>query len=340
MKKIIAFLSIVFVAGLFCVSTAFAEEMSYSVQAVLPENQKSDVSYFDLHMNPSEEQELKLKLINYADHPSTIAVTPRDAFTNNNGMVDYSVDNPMLDKTMKHSLTDLVSEKQIVTLNAKEEKEIIFHLKMPTDSFDGEILGGFFVQEVNDKETSEDSNESKQEQKNVSGVQLSNRFSYTIGVKLSETDNAVKPEVKLGDVKAGLANGRTAFLATIRNTQSTTVKKATIEAKIYQKNKLIYTTKKEKLAMAPHSVFDYNVSLENEEIHAGEYMLKLTVTSGDDHWTFTKGFDVEKKEAEKLNKEAIDVVKQPTNYWPWVVAGMGIVLVGLLGYIIYQKKHK
>ncbi|MBO0441421.1 DUF916 and DUF3324 domain-containing protein [Candidatus Enterococcus ikei] len=339
MKKIIAFLSVIFVAGLFCGSTVFAEEMSYSVQAVLPENQKSDVSYFDLHMNPSEEQELKLKLINYADQPSTIAVTPRDAFTNNNGMVDYSVDNPVLDKTMKHSFTDLVSEKQVVTLNAKEEKEIIFHLKMPKDSFDGEILGGFFVQEVKDKETSENSNEANKEQKSVSGVQLSNRFSYTIGVKLSETDNAIKPEVKLGDVQAGLVNGRTAFLATLRNVQSTTLKKATVEANVYQKDKLIYTTKKEKLAMAPHSVFDYNISLENEEIRAGEYTLKLIVTSGEEKWAFTKEFDVEKKEAEKFNKEAVEVVKQPTNYWPWVVAGMGIILVGLLGYIVYQKKH-
>lgn len=339
MKKIVGFLSIIFVVGLFYGNTVFAEEMSYSVQAILPENQKTDVSYFDLHMTPSKEQELKLKLINYADRPSTIAVIPRDAFTNNNGMVDYSVDKPLLDKSMKHSLTDLVSEKQIVTLNPKEEKEIQFHLKMPSDSFDGEILGGFFVQEVNDKEPSKDSNESKQEQKNASGVQLSNRFSYTIGVKLSETDTIVKPEIKLGDIKAGLTNGRTAFLATLRNVQSATLKKATVEAKVYQKDQLIYTTKTEKLAMAPHSVFDYNVSLENEEIRAGEYTLKLEVTSGEEKWAFTKEFDVEQKEAEKLNEEAVDVVKQPTNYWPWVAAGMGIILVGLLGYIVYQKKH-
>ena len=338
MKKIVGFLSVVFVVGVFFGSSAFAEEMDYSVQAVLPENQKIDVSYFDLHMKPAQEQELKLKLINYADQPSTIAVSPRDAFTNNNGMVDYSVDAPVLDKTMKDRFTKLVSEKQVITLNPNEEKEVSFHLKMPKDSFDGEILGGFFVQEVKDKETIEDSNETKQEQKSASGVQLSNRFSYTIGVKLSETDTLVKPEIKLGDVKAGLVNGRTAFLATLRNVQSITLKKATVEAEVYQKDQLIYTTKKEKLAMAPHSVFDYNISLENEEIRAGDYMLKLTVTSGKEKWNFKKEFNVKQEAAEKLNKKAVDVIKAPINYWPWVAAVLGLCLIGLLIYVILHKK--
>ncbi|WP_207696442.1 hypothetical protein DOK67_0001327 [Enterococcus sp. DIV0212c] len=340
MKKILGILSAIFIFGMLNGNVAFAEEMTYSVQAILPENQKTDVSYFHLNMKPSEKQELKLKLINYADQPSKIAVTPRDAFTNNNGMVDYSVENPPLDKTMKHAFTNLVSKKQVVTLNPKEEKEITFQLEMPADTFDGEILGGFFVQEVDGKATSENSDEPKKEQKNASGVQLSNRFSYTIGVKLSETDRIVKPEIQLGEAKAGLANGRTAFLATLRNVQSATLKNATIEGKVYQKDNLVYTTKKEKLAMAPHSVFDYNISLDNEEFRAGEYTVKLTVTSGEEKWAFTKEFDVEKKEAEKLNNEAVDVVKQPTNYWPWVVAGMSAILVGLLGYIVYQKKHK
>ncbi|MEI5994385.1 DUF916 and DUF3324 domain-containing protein [Candidatus Enterococcus mansonii] len=339
MKKILGLLSILFVFGLFNGHTALAEEMSYSVQAILPENQKTDVSYFHLTMKPSQEQELKLKLVNYADRPSTIAVTPRNAFTNDNGMIDYSLDDPIMDRTMKYPFTELVSKKQVVTLKPKEEKEISFQLKMASESFDGDVLGGFFVQEVDENETTDASNEAKKEQKSASGVQLSNRFSYTIGVKLSETDRIVKPEIKLAEAKAGLANGRTAFLATIRNVQRATLKNATVEGNIYQKGKLVYTTKKEKLAMAPYSVFNYNVSLDNEEIKAGDYTMKLTVSSGEDKWSFTKEFNVDKKEAENINEKAVDVVKQPTNYWPWIVGAMSLVLVGLVGYILYQKKR-
>ncbi|OJG74575.1 hypothetical protein RV12_GL002330 [Enterococcus quebecensis] len=332
-------LGLIFMLGFIDTTEVNAEEMAYSVQAVLPDNQKTDVSYFHLTMKPSQEQELKLKLISYSDKQLEIEVIPRDAFTNNNGMIDYSVDNPTLDQTMPHSFTDLVSEKQVVTLKPKEEKEVSFQLKMPETSFDGEILGGFFVREFNGNASSESDQDAQQTQESATGVQLENRFSYTIGVKLIETDQVVKPEVQLGEVKAGLVNGRTSFLATLRNVKGTTLKKATVEGKIYKKDELLYTTKKDKLAMAPYSVFDFNVSAENEELMAGDYTLKINVTSGEEKWNFTKEFKVDKKAADKLNKEAVEIVKQPTNYWPWVVGGMGIVVVGLLGYIVYQKKR-
>ena len=68
-----------------------ASEMSFSVQAVIPENQiDKSQSYFDLKMQPDQSQDLTVELYNNTEKDLTISVTPNAATTNQNGVVEYN----------------------------------------------------------------------------------------------------------------------------------------------------------------------------------------------------------------------------------------------------------
>ncbi|WP_249596877.1 WxL protein host-binding domain-containing protein, partial [Peribacillus frigoritolerans] len=83
-----------------------------------------------------------------------------------------------------------------IVIPGKETKKVPFTIQMPKESFDGIILGGFYVHEVNKEEKKKENNK----------VQIKNEFSYVIGVKLTGTDEVVKPKLKLNEVQEGLMN--------------------------------------------------------------------------------------------------------------------------------------
>lgn len=51
---------------------AFANQFNFSVKAILPENQASKASYFDILMAPGQEQTLSVELSNSTDKTVTV----------------------------------------------------------------------------------------------------------------------------------------------------------------------------------------------------------------------------------------------------------------------------
>lgn len=300
--------------------TVSAAEMNFSVQAVIPENQIDKTqTYFDLKMTPNQEQELEVVMRNDTEKDVTIEVGANNAVTNDNGIVDYNSPTKEKDSTLKVGFKDVTTVEKEVTIPANSEQVLKIKVKMPEKSYDGVILGGIYFKE---KETEESEEENKE-------AQVVNTYAYTIGVKLTETETEVKPNLVVNAVEASQVNYRNAVKANIQNTQAAIVKDLEIDGKVYVKGKseVLYQSKQDGLRMAPNSNFNYAISTNNKEFKAGTYVFKGEATAGDQKWTFEKEFTIAGTDAKKLNSEAVQIEKN--NTWIYILIG-SILLVLLL----------
>lgn len=297
--------------------------MSFSVQAVIPDNQIDKTqSYFDLKMSPSQQQELEVEMRNDTDKDVTIEVGANNATTNDNGIVDYNSPNKEKDNTLEVGFADIANVDTEVTIPANSKQMLKIQLKMPGRAFDGVILGGIYFKE---KETSELENENNESQ-------VINKYAYTIGVKLTETETELKPELVLNSVEAGQVNYRNMIKANIQNKEAAIITDLTIEGKVYLKgkSKILYQQKKEGLRMAPNSNFNYAISTNNKEFKSGTYLFKGEASTNEQKWIFEKEFTIEGAKAKELNKEAVQVEK---DYF-WIYLAIGCTLVLLLIFVI------
>ncbi|KGL44721.1 DUF916 and DUF3324 domain-containing protein [Listeria sp. SHR_NRA_18] len=326
MKKTI--LVLLCLIGMYTMSApVFAQEPAFSVKAVLPENQRGEAtSYFDLRMRPGQQQELEVALRNATDKDVTILVEANSAFTNGNGIVDYNATDKPVDESLKHgfgSIAEVVNQEIIV--KAKTETKAKIKVKMPDVAKDGVILGGLVFSE---KEAAHDA-----------GAKLQNRFSYTIGVVLSQNDTVVKPDLHLGEIKAAQQNYRNKITANLQNDQAVILRDLAIKAEVYRENgtKALFEQKSEKLRMAPNSNFDYAIHTRDQPLKPGNYTLKLTATSGEDTWSWERDFKIDKATADDLNNTALDLDEGGWSTIGFVVAI--IILLGLVMVLFWKQRQ-
>lgn len=330
-------------AGLlmFCISIVIlpkvgqADSMAYSVKANIPENQIDKTkTYFDLKMTPGQKQEISLTLHNSGEKETTIFITPNNATTNENGVIDYSNDKEKIDSSLKIPLTSIISGKQEVKLNPGETKEVPFTLQMPENEYNGDILGGFYIQKKSDSEDA-----GKEE-----SVQIKNQYSYVIGIRLHQNDTPITPKIKMNQVKPTLQNYRTAIAANLQNTEPTIIKNLDIKASVTKQNSttVLHETNKKDLSMAPNSNFNYPISWDNDSLEPGKYTVHIKAKSGDKDWVFDKNFEIKPEVSKKLNKEAVDIVKPEPN-WILIISiivGVVILIGGVLIFLIMKNEKK
>lgn len=305
--------------------------MKFSVQAVIPENQvDKSQSYFDLRMKPGQSQDLVVDMRNDTKEDVTINVLPNTAITNQNGIVEYSDTTTARDSSLKVSFKDIATTEKEVTIPAESQKQIKVHVQMPKEEYAGTLLGGIYFSEKNDKS----------EVEATKGSQIINRYAYVIGVKLTENDQVVQPELRLNDVRATQVNYRNVVTANIQNYTAAILKDLSIDGKIYAKGSknVLYSASKENLRMAPNSNFDYAISLNNKPFKPGKYTFKGIAKSGTKEWKFEKEFEIKGEESRKYNKEAVSLEKDYT--WVYIIVAIVVVSILLIIILILLKKLK
>ncbi|WP_088809634.1 MULTISPECIES: DUF916 and DUF3324 domain-containing protein [Listeria] len=313
--------------------TAHAEDVDYSVQAIIPENQiDKKQGYFDLRMQPLMEQRLQVKVFNSSNHEIKVKQDVTYASTNKSGMIDYSKKSlKKADESLKVPLPKIAEViEDNITIPANSFKDVWINVKMPKESFDGIILGAVEFTQVNEEV----------DDKKESGLSIENEYSYVVGIQLSETAKKIEPNLNLLNVKAGLDNYRTSVSAVLQNDQPVILDHLSVDAKVYKKgeNKVLHETAKTDLKMAPNSNFGYAIDWENQPLEEGTYVLKLKADNGSETWNFTKEFKIG-NDAKDLNKKAVDVEK---NYlWWWIIGGaLAIAIVLLIIWFIVRRKNK
>ncbi len=308
--------------------TAQAESVGYSVSAILPKNQDDKkVTYFALRVKPKQQQKLTIVIRNTSKSMKRFQVGVNQAITNDNGVIDYSKANPTLDSSLKVGIKDVFSKDstQKVNVPAKSTKKVSVSYTMPAKTIDGMILGGVYVKQLNN----DDSSSAKK------GVTIKNAFAYVIGVRLRESSVDVAPDMKLNAVKAGQINSYNQIQANLQNPRPGLMSELKVKSKVTKANetKTVLSNEKSNMSMAPNSNFNYSIPWGSTQLKAGEYTLTLDAyAKGGYHWHFVKNFKVTQAQINQL-KNKINTPQQKSYLW-WFVAG-GVLIVLLLIIIIY-----
>ncbi|MDO7880532.1 MAG: DUF3324 domain-containing protein, partial [Enterococcus mundtii] len=104
-------------------------------------------------------------------------------------------------------------------------------------------------------------------------------------------------------------------------------------------DEVLYEASEEMMQMAPNSNFDFPISLEGDRFQSGEYLLKLKATSGEEEWVWEQTFTIEADEARSLNRADV-TIDTSLNWWMIGSIVLGILLLGVILYLLIQKKKE
>jgi hypothetical protein len=317
------------------IETQANEQVGYSVEAEIPENQLDpSLSYFDLRVNPGDEQELNITIYNHENEEIIVQGAIYNAATNRNGLVVYE-EQEEIDSSLENPITEFVTlEEKEWTIPAGESETITAIMNLPDEPFDGIKIGGFYFERVLD------------EAEEHEGVNIENRYAYVIGLQLSENDDPVEPNLELQSVEPGLVNQRTAVVAAIQNSEPLLMEDVTIQAAVYEENASdpMLETEQEGINMAPNSTMEFVIDWNNQPLQAGNYMLELVATGGEAEWQWEEGFTIE-QEDEQVNETAVEIentvaTETASNNTGWFIAGFVVLALIIVGLLVYIRKLK
>lgn len=309
------------------------EEMGFSVESVIPENQVDRTkTYFHLSVDPEQKQTIQVKLKSLQDTAVTIQIKVHDAVSSSIGAIDYAKDNPKLDRSLTHPITELVKIKgnnQEVTLKNKEEKTIEFEITPPKDSFSGVKLGSIRFLKKNE-----------QAEKNKSG--LIPQYARVIAVMLTEDEEPFNQgaELHLKRVGLQLSNGQKVIAARIQNDQPKVLQEMTIQGSVRRKDekKTLAKHKMDNFSVAPNSNFDFEIPLGLEKFEADTYVFTGKAEGDGRTWEWDKEFTVGKEQADKINDETVYKVQIPA-WVPWTALALISGFIGLLFYLFHRQQQ-
>ncbi len=304
-----------------------ADGFNYSVSPKIPDNQIGDInSYYNLRMQPSQKTDIQLSITNHFNKVQQFNIKVNTATTNGNGIVDYSENSFNKDKSMTYSIQDLITIKQpLITIEAGATQVVSMTLQMPDQEFDGILLGGITVEPI-----------SKQSEKRG----ISNIYTHTIAIQVSENDNTVSTKLIGNEVQLDQINYHNVVKMNIQNPTARLLKNLKAELTITRKNqnKPIVSMTKKDLSIAPNSNFYLPIEI-NDTFKPGQYTYTIIMQNEGGEWKFNKDFTIEDKEAKKLNKESVDQQDQRSLNWI-IVAGIYIIILVFLWFVYIDNRNK
>lgn len=339
-----------------------ADGVHFSVRPVLGEHQTDNrLGYFNLLLKPRQTQTLKIDLTNSSDKPIKLNASFGTAATSSSGAVDYTPDLIKPDSSLKINLKDYLQVPKHVTIEPHSLTSVTAKVTMPEQTFTGVIAGGFNFQEAeSDSDTTQKS----------SGMTITNRYRYVIGLVLQQSMDKVAPNLTLGEVKANQRNGRNAITAHLTNTARTYLKDMNTIASVTKLDKktVKYDFANAQVEMAPTSSFDLAIPVSHagdytspsEPLEPGKYQLKMTiygvktpngsyqrmvggqVTNYQYRWEFTRDFTVTGEKASALNTTD-PTVATPTDSWNElliILLALLVLLILIIIIILLKKRRK
>ncbi|MCD2256533.1 DUF916 and DUF3324 domain-containing protein [Lactobacillus sp. CC-MHH1034] len=311
----------------------------FVVKPVIPANQEDkNLNYFDIKVDPGQQQVLEVEVKNLRDHAITILPKLNVATTNYNGVVNY-LSKGQADRTLAHRITDIAHlEANTYTIEPKSSTLVKITMAAPEQPFSGLIAGGISFRQKQDDTTNNNS-----KQNNRTSLTINNRFSYAMALLLRSNTGAavVAPNLKMGQVDLGHITAKNTIFANVRNVTPTYLSNVTVNTHVTRKGEsdVLYRNRKGNMQIAPNSILPFPVQLNNQKFEPGQYTARVTVKSGTQTWRFNRDFRITAEAARKLN-EADSTPQPKDNRWLiWVAAGI-ILLVILAAILIYQMKQK
>ena len=305
-------------------------EVGFTIEPVYPSTQIDESKgFYFLEVKPGESQDIKLKVISTMKNPRKVTLSVKDAFTNQNGNIDYDGKNFKRDKTLVDSLEDTstISEKE-VTVEKLETKEVTITINPPKESFKGVKVAAICA-------TSSESEEKK------SG--LSSDFGYRLGLVVTEDDEldySNGASLNLLQVKPTVHQGKRVIQTRLQNPESLIVENLTVETKLRKKGTKEVLRKRttNNMRVAPNSQFDFATNWGLDPIEPGTYVLTVKADSGEKKWKWEKEFTIGEEEAKKINEQATYTISYPS-WVPIVVVLLGVATLANIGSLYVRRKR-
>ena len=309
--------------------------VGFSVAAKIPKNQiNKKNSFFDLKMKKGQTETLRTVIYNSTNKDMKVQTRINTAYTNTNGSIEYVSPKTNYDSSLKYKMSDLtkINGTKTVTVPANGSKTVSAQVTMPSQQVNGVILGGWYFKRVDDKVTG-----------SVKGaMNMKSQYSYVIGMKYT-SGQTPKPNMLLGNVKAGMINYHRGIIAELRNPTAVMIPNLTTKTTITSKSndQVVKKATRKSVQMAPNTRYDYPILLGDAKLQAGKYHLHMTVKNSDHEWTFDKDFTITAAAAKKYNKASVD--NNGISIW-WLIGlgalGMLVIVLLVLWLIFFVKKRR
>lgn len=309
-------------------------EVEFNIQAIIPENQIDQTkSYFDLRMAPGEEQTIHLYINNTSENDNKYSISLNQAYTNKQGFIDY-VDNQVEpDESLRFLINEIATYEETVEVPANSSYKYPITLKMPQEEFNGRIMAGIHVVEVDESDDT-----------SKSGIQ--NTVGYVLGLNLTQNDQKVARELNLLEIFPAVSFGRNSIVARLQNPTMDAFGNLKYVVTISSVNgdtqeEIISKTFDSGMQLAPNSTYDFSIDWENQRMVPGDYKMNLVVTDAlSNEWIFDEEFEITREESRKINEITIPGEKQKNNLIQYALIGVAIVVLVIFIIWIAKKNRK
>ncbi|MBV6375126.1 DUF916 and DUF3324 domain-containing protein [Enterococcus casseliflavus] len=333
-KQIKCFVLISFFISLCCFMkvTGHAQTTRFTVTPELPQNQVSDVSYFDLLVNHETEQNLTVALHNTSPDPLTIKASALNSYTTSTGIIAYQAEQTA-EENQGISFSELIENpRQTIQLAPGESYQVHFTLSMKGKEFAGEILGVFAFEEEPSETT-----ESQQ-------TNLQANYKIQQGVRLRQNVATMPdPQLSLINSEAAERNGSAALKSSIRNSQPTAFGKISVKTIIREQDSgnKVGGFSAENFQIAPNSVLELFSTFDQNILEPGTYLLRIELNAPKGTWVFEDSVVVDRKQANLINRQTtLGAAYLQKQYWFYALGILLFLLVLLLLFFLYKRRKK
>lgn len=327
MKKGLSLLGLLLIFLAWPMTAAAETEAGYNITPLFPAEQYDEINtYFDLTVTPDTTTHVGMDIHNTSDYEKKINIGFNTATTNKYGVIDYTKEK-VVDNSLKIQINELVSGPKSVTIPAKETKRVAYTVQVPEKSFDGILLGGFFIEE----EYPEDRPSTNQ--------MIDNTFSYTVALRMQENEKKIRPDLVLNEINQGVHNYKNTVFANLQNPTATIINDLYLQVKVkdLETQETIVSFEKSHLQMAPNSNFDLPIEYAKKYIPVGSYEMQITAQDGKENsWRLNKKFQIKRKDANTFEE------RQIAAWVKWVaviIIGLLIVILALLIFLLKKKNR-
>lgn len=333
-KQIKCFVLISFFISLCCFTkvTGHAQTTRFTVTPELPQNQVSDVTYFDLLVNHETEQNLTVALHNTSSEPLTIKAAALNSYTASTGIIAYQAEQTA-EENKGISFSQLIENpRQTIQLDPGESRQVHFTLSMKAKEFAGEILGVFDFEEKPAETT-----ESQQ-------TNLQANYKIQQGIRLGQNVATMPdPQLSLINSEAVERYGSTALKSRIRNDQPTAFGNITVKTVIREQDSgnKVGGFSAENFQIAPNSVLELFSAFDQNILEPGTYLLRIELNAPKGTWVFEDSVVVDRKQANLINRQTtLGAAYLQKQYWFYAGGLLLFLFVLLLLFILYRRRKK
>lgn len=291
------------------------EGIGFSYVNVIPKNQMSEGSYFDLLVKPKASQTLVTEIKNESLETIKIKLSINDSTTTQTGTIEYGPSSLKNRKGEYPKLTEMLTGPTEITLKKGEVQTVELKLTVPDEVFEGVILGGVQLERIMAKTESE------------KAVSVKNKYAYAFSVSIRESDKLLAPKLENLGGSYSSVDGKEQVKIELENQSQEIVKNMKMTTIISKKdsNKVLLEDVLEDMKMAPQSIMDYRIDFPNVE--AGSYVAKTNILVGKKVFSWENFFEVSEGE-ERSSSRKLDVTKDEQVNYLGIVAIIATIIIG------------